>query len=118
MKEVYGTQAEHLQVVVGPGISAEAFEVGEEVVEAFRNADFDMEHIHHVNPQTQKSHLDLWEANVGLLVKEGVRRENVHVSGICTYTSHETYFSARRLGIHSGRIFTGIMLPISEKSNF
>lgn len=118
MQEVYGTKSENLQVVVGPGISARAFEVGEEVVEAFRNAGFDMERIHHINPQTQKSHLDLWEANVGLLVKVGVRRENVHVSGICTYTSHEAYFSARRLGIHSGRIFTGIMLPISEKSNF
>ena len=118
MQEVYGTKSENLQVVVGPGISARAFEVGEEVVEAFRNANFEMERIHHVNPQTQKSHLDLWEANVGLLVKEGVRLENVHVSGICTYTSHEAYFSARRLGIHSGRIFTGIMLPISEKSNF
>lgn len=118
MQEVYGTKPENLQVVVGPGISARAFEVGEEVVDAFRNAGFDMKPIHHINPQTQKSHLDLWEANVGLLVKEGVRRENVHVSGICTYTSHEAYFSARRLGIHSGRIFTGIMLPISEKSNF
>ena len=118
MQEVYGTKSEELQVVVGPGISASAFEVGEEVVEAFRASGFDMERIHHVNPQTQKSHLDLWEANVGLLVKEGVCRENVHVSGICTFTSHEDYFSARRLGIYSGRIFTGIMLPLSTKSNF
>lgn len=118
MQEVYGTKSECLQVVVGPGISAKAFEVGEEVVNAFREAGFDMERIHHVNPQTQKSHLDLWEANVALLAKEGVRRENVYVSGICTHICHEDYFSARRLGIHSGRIFTGIMLPISEKSNF
>ena len=118
MQETFHTRPEYLQVVVGPGISARAFEVGEEVVEVFRASGFDMERIHHVNPQTHKSHLDLWEANVGLLVKEGVCRENVHVSGICTFTSHEDYFSARRLGIHSGRIFTGIMLPLSTKFNF
>ena len=45
MQEVYGTKSEELQVVVGPGISSCAFEVGEEVVEAFRNAGFDRERI-------------------------------------------------------------------------
>ena len=113
MKQIFGTQPEDVQVVVGPGISAASFEVGEEVVEAFKVAGFPLEVIHHVNPLTNKSHLDLWEANVGLLLQEGVKRENVQQSGICTYQSHETYFSARRLGINSGRIFTGIMLPMS-----
>ncbi len=110
MMETFGTQPEDVQVVVGPGISAASFEVGEEVVEAFAKAGFPMAEIRHINPLTGKSHLDLWEANVGLLFREGVKRENVQQSGICTYQSHETYFSARRLGIHSGRIFTGIML--------
>ena len=113
MKQTFGTQPEDVQVVVGPGISAASFEVGEEVVEAFKVAGFPLEVIHHVNPLTNKSHLDLWEANVGLLLQEGVKRENVQQSGICTYQSHETFFSARRLGINSGRIFTGIMLPMS-----
>ena len=113
MKQTFGTQPEDVQVVVGPGISVASFEVGEEVVEAFKSAGFQMAEIHHLNPQTGKSHLDLWEANVGLLLQEGVKRENVQQSGICTYQSHETFFSARRLGVNSGRIFTGIMLPMS-----
>ena len=113
MMDRFGTLPEQLQVVIGPGISAASFEVGEEVVAAFEQAGFSMDKIHSVNPNTGKSHLDLCEANMELLVKEGVRRENVQQSGICTYQSHETFFSARRLGINSGRIFTGIMLPKS-----
>ncbi len=32
------------------------------------------------------------------------------MSGICTYQQYDDYFSARRLGINSGRIFTGVMM--------
>ena len=39
----------------------------------------------------------------------GIPAHAIHVSGICTYTHYSRFFSARRLGIHSGRIFTGIM---------
>ena len=32
------------------------------------------------------------------------------MSGICTYDNADDYFSARRLGIDSGRIYTGILM--------
>jgi hypothetical protein len=44
------------------------------------------------------------------LMTMGIKPENISVSDICTYKSHDTFFSARRLGINSGRIFTAIML--------
>ncbi len=34
----------------------------------------------------------------------------IHDVALCTYQQYDTYFSARRLGIQSGRIFTGIMM--------
>ena len=40
----------------------------------------------------------------------GVRVTDVQLSGICTYQQYNDYFSARRLGINSGRIFTGVLL--------
>jgi copper oxidase (laccase) domain-containing protein len=40
----------------------------------------------------------------------GIKAENIEESGICTYDEVEDYFSARRLGIASGRILTGIVL--------
>ncbi|MEG2574091.1 MAG: laccase domain-containing protein, partial [Bacteroides sp.] len=35
---------------------------------------------------------------------------HIEQSGICTYVIYEQFFSARRLGIRSGRILSGIML--------
>jgi copper oxidase (laccase) domain-containing protein len=35
---------------------------------------------------------------------------NIEVAGICTYKEYEHFFSARRLGIRSGRILTGILM--------
>jgi copper oxidase (laccase) domain-containing protein len=58
----------------------------------------------------EKWHIDLWEANRLQLTATGVPAGNIHTTGICTYSSHEEFFSARRLGINSGRIFNGIML--------
>jgi copper oxidase (laccase) domain-containing protein len=39
----------------------------------------------------------------------GVLFQHIKVSPVCTYQQADDYFSARRLGINSGRIFTGIM---------
>ena len=40
----------------------------------------------------------------------GVSAHHIEIAGICTYTHHEQFFSARRLGVQSGRILSGIML--------
>ena len=94
----------------GPGISLPAFEVGEEVYEAFREQGFPMEYISEWNPATHKHHIDLWAANRMQLQDFGVPSEQVETAGICTFTQHEDFFSARRLGIRSGRILSGIMI--------
>ncbi|MBQ2182325.1 MAG: laccase domain-containing protein, partial [Bacteroidaceae bacterium] len=36
--------------------------------------------------------------------------ENIQISGICTFKNSDQFFSARKLGIKSGRIITGIMI--------
>ena len=107
MKNLYGTHPGNLQAVIGPGISLLSFEVGDEVYEAFSDAGFDMKV---VARKYSKWHIDLWEANRLQLEKAGVNKSNIEVCGICTYINHEDFFSARRLGISSGRIVSGIML--------
>ena len=57
-----------------------------------------------------KWHINLWEANRIQLLESGVLFENIQLSSVCTYTNHKEFFSARRLGIKSGRIFNGIMM--------
>ena len=107
MAEKYGTVPGALVAVIGPGISLEHFEVGDEVYEAFRLAGFNMTAI---ATRMEKWHIDLWEANRLLLVESGVPSGNIQVAGICTFANAGQFFSARRLGIDSGRIFSGMVV--------
>ena len=60
--------------------------------------------------QYAKWHIDLWECNRIQMTDLGVSPQNITLSDICTYAEADKFFSARRLGINSGRIFTGIMM--------
>lgn len=104
MRDTYGTQSSLLKAVIGPGISLESFEVGDEVYQQFDEAGFNMGQIAH---KYSKWHIDLPLCNRLQLEECGIK--NIHMSGVCTYQQYEDYFSARRLGINSGRIFTGVM---------
>ncbi len=113
MREAYGTQPQHLVAQIGPGIHMDSFEVGDEVYAAFGQAGFDMASIskrYAAAGGSSKWHIDLPECNRQQLVAAGLQEENIKVSPICTYQQADDYFSARRLGINSGRFFTGIIL--------
>ena len=107
MTEVYGTSPHDLIAQIGPGIHLESFEVGDEVYQAFEKEGFPMEKI---SKKYEKWHIDLPECNRLQLIAAGVPDAHISVSPVCTYMQSDTYFSARRLGIESGRIFTGIIL--------
>lgn len=107
MADAYGTDPRSLKAVVGPGISEERFEVGDEVYREFEAAGFDMARI---SRRHAKWHIDLWECNRMQLEQRGVATDNIHITGICTYQHADDYFSARRHGTNSGRIYNGIML--------
>lgn len=106
MHNAYATRPTSLWAVVGPGISLESFEVGQEVYDAFAASGFDMPQI---SRRKEKWHIDLPECNRQQLLAEGVEAGRIIMSGVCTYQQHHQFFSARRLGIRSGRIFTGII---------
>lgn len=106
MQTTYHSNADKLKAVIGPGISLESFEVGQEVYDQFASAGFDMNGI---AKQMGKWHIDLPECNRRELVAAGIPAENIKVSGVDTYTSND-FFSARRQGINSGRIYTAIIM--------
>lgn len=122
MTDAYGINPSDLTAQIGPGISLDSFEVGDEVYDAFANEGFEMESISrkyscnskpftpHPSPFTSKWHIDLPECNRQQLMNAGIPAEHIAVSTVCTFKHSDTYFSARRLGINSGRIFTGILL--------
>lgn len=110
MREKFGTMGEDVIACIGPSISLASFEVGEEVYETFLANGFDMSRISIRKEDTGKHHIDLWEANRMQLLDVGVPPEQIEMAGICTYIHHDEFFSARRLGIKSGRILSGIMI--------
>ena len=107
MTEWYGTHPQDIVAQIGPGISLTSFEVGDEVYDTFQEAGFEMSLI---SKKYEKWHIDLPQCNRLQLLECGVSEQNISLSSICTYQQHDTFFSARRLGIESGRIFTGIMM--------
>ncbi len=108
MTNELGCNAADILVSIGPSISAEVYEVGKEVLENFENAGFDTDKI--FAERNGSVHLDLWKTNRQSLLKAGILPEHIEVAGICTYTDHERFFSARRLGIKSGRMLSGVIL--------
>ena len=122
MRMAYQTDPTKLKAVIGPGISLDNFEVGDEVYAAFEQAAFDMSTIAEErikrNPNAddpakafeRKWHINLPLANIQMLTHNGVDEANIINTGICTFDNADNYFSARKLGIESGRIYTGIII--------
>ena len=54
-------------------------------------------------------HIDLPVANFIQLEAAGVPIDRIQVSSHCTYAECDRFFSARRLGVKSGRLYSGIM---------
>ena len=110
IKEMKPVNPADLHAIIGPGISFEWFEVGDEVYEAFLQEGFPMERIARLFPSaggSERWHIDLWEANKWLLEQMGV--EDVFVEGTCTRSSMD-FYSARRETINTGRNYNGIFI--------
>ena len=107
MQRAYHSVPQTLKAVIGPGISLENFEVGDEVYEQFAAAGYPMEQIAR---RYEKWHIDLWACCRLQLEEAGIPAGQIETVGICTYGQTADYFSARRLGVQSGRVFTGILL--------
>ncbi|MBR4276313.1 MAG: peptidoglycan editing factor PgeF [Prevotella sp.] len=119
MQQRYGTQPHQCTSVIGPGISQESFEVGQEVVDKFKTEGFDMDDVTTwmpdrklTDPTALKPHIDLKEINRRQLIKQGVEEQKITISSVDTYTDLQ-YFSARREQqgtVKCGRILTGFLL--------
>ena len=123
MSFLYGTEASHLMACIGPGISREAYEVGEDVFLSIYNSlrsagisPISLSTLTDHNPATGKYHVDLSRANRLLLHRFGLSDSQIEDCGICTYMRNEEFFSARRLGTRSGRILSGILLNPAKAS--
>ena len=111
----FGCRSSDMRAVIGPGIGPDAFQVGEEVAQLFKDSGFPMERIWSFRgPRTEGSlegghHIDLTEAVRLTLIEAGISEDNIQTAGICTY-SDPRFYSARREGRQCGRIINSIRL--------
>ena len=111
----FNSKPENVHAILGPSISPDSFQVGEEVVKYFKAQGFPLDSIWFFNegegesPMHHGHHIDLWKANTWLLEQSGVNPDNIQVAGIDTY-SDASFFSARREGAECGRIISAISL--------
>lgn len=108
MRTHFGTNPIDVHASIGVSISAAVYRVGEELVAEFEKQQYDTELI--FNRSNEELYLDLWVANKWLLEQNAVPTSQIEIAGICSFTQHERFFSARKLGLQSGRMLSGIML--------
>lgn len=110
----YGSKPTDVQVGIGPSIGPGAFEVGPEVLSEFE-AEFPESGVVRTHPDAQaadegKGFVDLWVANTLMARRAGVPLANIEVSGWCTVSHPDLFFSHRRDQGRSGRLLAGIVL--------
>ena len=111
-----GVEPASLMAWLGPAIGPQAFEVGEEVRQAFMAHDPDAHKAFHPSPalRTRDSALSTqkWLADIYLLARQRLALigvERVYGGGLCTYGDSERFFSYRRDGA-TGRMASLVWL--------
>lgn len=113
MVREYGAKPEWILAGIGPSISPEVYEVGEEVIESVTQTFDRTETLLKPSCTPDKAYFDLWEANKRQLLDLGVREECIEIAGKCTYLNSDLFFSARKSGYNAGRFAAGIALKSS-----
>lgn len=100
MRERYDSNPEDIVAGIGPSISADHYEVGEEVAAQFREKYGD-DSGKILETRDGKIYLDLWTANSLQLQKSGV--EQIQISGLCTACHLDDWYSHRAEKGRTGR---------------
>lgn len=101
----FGARATDLVAAVGPSIGPCCYEVGDEVLEAFRRTGFGAARVGRwfAEGPRGRPHLDLWRATVDQLREAGMPAARIHLSDLCTATHQPTFWSYRATGPRTGR---------------
>ncbi|HEX8495200.1 MAG TPA: peptidoglycan editing factor PgeF [Pyrinomonadaceae bacterium] len=109
MSAEYGTRAADVRAAIGPAAGACCYEVGGEVIEAFRQKFTDADHL--LTP-TRENHarIDLKRANQEQLAAAGLTASRIHIAPLCTICRTDLFFSYRREKSIYGR--TGRLMSV------
>ena len=106
MKKEFNSDPKDIVCVIGPTIRKCHFEVQKDVKDIFYNTFKYMKNIDKIiefNKNTNSYFIDTVEINKELLKGEGILKENIVDSGICTYCNSNIIHSYRKEGKEAGR---------------
>ena len=101
MSQTYNSKPADIQAAIGPSISKDCYQVGEEVVAAVDEYYGTENNLIRRDPTDGTAYFDLWAANKLDLERSGV--EKVKIAEICTYQNTNEFFSHRAENGRTGR---------------
>jgi polyphenol oxidase len=119
MMDVYkseGIDPGEVLAAIGPSICGKCYIVDSRVANLVKNILEDVDKKPYNQVKENQYRLDLKEVNKQLLMKSGVREENIIVSNLCTSCHEEYFFSHRRDGGKTGRMMSYIGWKEADRS--
>lgn len=102
MTSLYGTHPKDVVVAIGPAISKCCYEVDKDCAENFYNLK-DLDNSKFIFPKNDgKYMIDLLETNRQIVMKAGVKKENIVLSDLCTKCNSNLLWSHRATNGHRG----------------
>jgi YfiH family protein len=103
MTAEFGTQAGDVSAAIGPAARACCYEVGDEVISAFKEKFPDADNLF---KETRDGHalVDLHRANREQLIAAGVASKQIYTAPLCTMCRTDLFFSYRREKRMHGRV--------------
>lgn len=98
MEQQFGSSPGDIECIIGPSICQDCYEVSEDVINGIKRVypENTWKDIFYCKNTTEKKYqLDLWAANFHQLLLAGLKKENIHISGLCTCCNNMVLFSHR-----------------------
>ena len=96
----FNSDGDNLVVHLGPAISKDSFEVGDEVMRLFLAKNINFERSFTI--KNKSNYLDLYDA--AKVILEGLKIKSISGGDRCTFQESHDFFSYRRDGVNSGRM--------------
>lgn len=113
MRTKYNTKPQDVRVAIGPAAGSCCYEVGTDVIDAFRNS-FPNQQLFTATT-TDHACIDLLKANREQLVAAGVDPEKINVAPLCTICRTDLFFSYRREKNVEGKV--GRLMAVIGKAD-
>lgn len=116
MREEYGSNPFDIIAAIGPSICVDCYEVSRDVAEEFLRAFSNAHNLSKIviPKNEEKAMLDLWQANVAVLLEAGIKAEHISLPDICTSCNKELLFSHRASNGKRGNL--GAFLVLNDIS--